>query len=96
MNIFEIKDKTGKKIRLTKKQWSHIRKKHPEIEKYELIKETIVNPLKITDYDLDESVKYFYRYYKHRISHEKYLQVIVKYLNGDGFVLTAQFKPYIK
>ena len=30
-NIFEIKDKTGRKIKLTKKQWTHIKKDHPEI-----------------------------------------------------------------
>jgi len=29
---FEIVDKTGRKIRLTRKQWSHIRQDHPEIE----------------------------------------------------------------
>ena len=95
-NIFEIKDKTGRKIRLTKKQWGHIRKKHPEVDKYELIEETVSKPDKTTDYDIDESVKYYYKYYKHRPSHEKYLQVVVKYLNGDGFILTAQFKPYIR
>ena len=95
-NIFEIKDKTGRKIRLTKKQWGHIRKKHPEVDKYELIEETVSKPDKTTDYDIDESVKYYYKYYKHRLAHEKYLQVVVKYLNGERFILTAQFKPYIK
>ena len=94
--VFEITDKTGRKIRLTKEQWSHIKKKHPEVEKYELIEETILKPDKVTDYDIDESVKYYYKYYKHRSSHEKYLQIVVKYLNGKGFILTAQFKPYIK
>ena len=32
--IFEILDKTGRKNRLTKEQWSHIRKTHPEVENY--------------------------------------------------------------
>ena len=94
--VFEIKDKSGRKIRLTEEQWTHIKKKHPEVDKYELIEETMLKPDKITDYDIDESVKYYYKYYKHRSSHEKYLQVVVKYLNGNGFVLTAQFKPYIR
>jgi hypothetical protein len=94
--VFDVTDKTGRKIRLSKKQWKHIRKKHPEIDSYELIEDTLRKPDKITDYDIDESVKYFYKYYKHRSSHEKHLQVVVKYLNGDGFVLTAQFKPYIR
>ena len=30
MNILEITDKTGRKIRLTEKQWRHIQK-HPHI-----------------------------------------------------------------
>jgi hypothetical protein len=76
--VFEVTDKNQKKIRLTKSQWTHIRKKHPEVEKYELIEETIIKPDKMTDYDIDESVKYYYRHYKHRSSHEKYLQVVVK------------------
>ena len=95
-NIFEIVDKTNRKIRLTTEQWTHIRKKHPEIENHELIEETLKKPDKMTDYDIDETVLYYYKYYKHRKSYEKYLQVIVKYLNGDGYVLTAQFKPYIR
>ena len=33
--IFEVIDKTGRKIRLTKKIWSKIRKKHYEIENEE-------------------------------------------------------------
>lgn len=96
MNVFEVKDKTGRRIRLTKKQWGHIRKKHPEVEKHEIIEETILNPDKITDYDIDDSIKYFYKHYKHRNSPEKYLHIVVKYLNGEGFILTAQFKPYIR
>ncbi len=95
-NIFEVFDKQGKKIRLTSEQWSHIRRKHSEVERYEWIEETLLKPDVITDYDPDETVKYYYKYYKHRSSHERYLHVIIKYINGEGFVLTAQFKPYIQ
>ena len=58
-NIFDIIDKTGRKIRLTTEQWSHIRKKHPEVENYELIEETLKKPDKITSYDIDETVIYY-------------------------------------
>ncbi|MBI2631755.1 hypothetical protein HYW75_02020 [Candidatus Pacearchaeota archaeon] len=94
--IFEVFDKNGKKIRLTKRQWSHIRKKHPEVDNYDIIEETLKTHDQIKVYDIDETIKYFYKYYKHRSSHEKFLQVVVKYLNGDGFILTAQFKPHIR
>lgn len=94
--IFELVDKTGRKIRLTAERWSHIQRKHPEVEKYEWIEETLIKPDIITDYDLDETVRYYYKYYKHRAAPEKYLHIVVKYINSEGFVLTAQFKPYIR
>lgn len=94
--IFEVIDKSGRKIHLTKERWSHIKKKHTEVENYEMIEETIRKHDKITNIDIDEKVHYYYKYYKHRLPKEKFLQVVVKYLNGTGFVLTAQFKLHIK
>ena len=93
--IFEIIDKRGKKVRLTKEQWSKIRKKHPEVENEELIKETLENPTKITYLNYDESVYKFYRYYKKRTYPEKFLMVLVKFLNGDGFIITAYYMDKI-
>ena len=90
-NIFEVKDKTGRKIRLTKRQWSHIRKKHPEVDKYELMEETVSKPDKTTDYDIDESVKYYYKYYKDLPSPYRFMRIIAKYLNGEGFLISAHF-----
>ena len=44
-DIFEVIDKTGRKIRLTQKQWKHVMRRHPYMEKYiEEIKETIKTP----------------------------------------------------
>jgi hypothetical protein len=40
---------------------------------------------------LDTNVRYYYKYYKNRKSKAKYLRVIVKYLNGEGFIITAYF-----
>jgi hypothetical protein len=59
------------------------------------IKQTIENPLKITEHEVSNLKKY-YSYLKHRNHSDKYLRVIVKYLNGDGFVLTAHFMRNIK
>lgn len=97
-NVFEIIDKTKRKIRLTKKQWSHITRKHPQIssEKEKII-ETLKNPDKIIDPgQLDPNKRFYYKYYKNRYSSNKFVRVIVKYLNGGGFVITAQFVPIIK
>ena len=94
-SIFETTDKTRRKIRLTKKQWIHIRQDHPEIENEELIRETLEDPTKITR-PYEGKKYYYYRYYKNREDSDKYLLVIVNYLNGDGFVITAHYVAYIK
>ncbi|MBI5803064.1 hypothetical protein HY448_00030 [Candidatus Pacearchaeota archaeon] len=96
--IFEIKDKTGRKIRLTKRQWEHIIARHPQIssEKEKII-ETLENPDKMVDpAQPDSNKRFYYKHYKNRPSPNKFVRVIVKYLNGDGFVLTAQFMHQTK
>jgi hypothetical protein len=95
--IFETTDKTGRKIRLTKKQWEHISRKHPAVAKYfGEIKETLIKPDSITESDLNENIKFYYKYYKYLESPHKYILVIVKYLNGEGFVISAYFEKNIK
>ena len=89
--ILEVKDKKGRLVYLTDERYNHI-KKHPETQNsLALIRETVKNPQKITSYTLDANVKYYYKHYKDRKSKAKYLRVIVKYLNGEGFIITAYF-----
>ena len=95
-NIFELIDKTGREIRLTKRQWRHITTTHAEMTNYlEEIKITLEKPLKIISQEKGGLVRY-YSYQKHRKHPEKYLRIIVKYLNGDGFMMTAHFVRNIK
>ncbi len=86
--IFEVIDKTNRKLRMTKWNWEHIIRRHPEIssEKEKII-ETLKNPDKITDSLKDEKAKFYYKYYKHRQSQNKFMMVLGKYLNGDGFII---------
>lgn len=89
--VFEIKDKTGRKIRLTKEQWKHITEIHSEMANYlSEIQKAIEKPLKIIFQEKGNLFRYYF-YIKQRKHPEKYLRVIVKYLNGDGFILTAHF-----
>lgn len=89
--VFEIIDKTGRKIRLTRKQHSHICKKHPVVSNYfEEIKETLIKPDKIIKSD-DESVWFYYKFYKKLNTSYQNIFVIVKYLNGEGFLISAYF-----
>src|SRR3989338_6805786 len=92
--MFEVIDKTGRKIKLTQRQFEHVID-HKGMENYmEEIKDTLKNPLKIISHDEGDLYDY-YNYYKNRKQKAKYLQVIVRYLNGNGFVLTAYFVRYI-
>lgn len=84
--IFTIKDRANRIIRLNKKEWRHIVREHPFIT-IEEIKETLLLPLIIKDSFYDqEGVKWYYRFNK---VIKRYTFVSVKYLNGDGFVITA-------
>ena len=77
--IFEVKDKSGRRIHLSNERWKHINEEHPEVAPYlEKIKEALENPVKINDYKLDDGIKYYYKYIKERKSKAKYLLVIVK------------------
>ncbi|MBS3098598.1 hypothetical protein J4462_00115 [Candidatus Pacearchaeota archaeon] len=93
--IFEVVDKTGRKIRLTKERWSHISSQispHAYMTNYlGEIKETLTKPDKIVRSATDENKTNYYKYYKYRKSENKLLKIIVKYLNGDGFVISSYF-----
>lgn len=93
--IFETTDKSGRKIRLTKKQWSHIRQHHSDVESLDEILKTIENPDNILS-DVRENVETFFKYFKHKKLNSKFLKVIVRYLNGEGFIITAHFTRTIK
>jgi len=89
--VLELKDKTGRTIYLTDERYNHIRK-HPEMKNsLQLIEETIRKPTSIQSYSFDPNIKYYYNYQKDRKSKAKHLRVIIKYLNGEGFVITAYF-----
>ena len=91
--IFEIVDKTGRKIHLSKERLKHITQEHPEISSYINDFESILkNPTKIVSYTSE--ITYYYKYYKQVQS--KYILLLVKYLNGKGFIITAYFTKNIK
>lgn len=90
--VFEIVDKTERKIRLTDKQWKHITSQsspHAYMTNFlEETKETLIKPEKIISSIYDDYKASYYKYYK---AQERILRVIVRYLNGEGFVVTAYF-----
>lgn len=95
--LFEIEDYSKKKVHLSLERWKHINEDHPEIAQYlEEIQETLKNPLGVSSLSDDEKINYYYKYFKNRPSPAKYLLVIVKYLNGEGFIVTAYFVRTIR
>jgi len=87
--IFKIRDKSRRLIHLSKERWNqHIRPLHPDIEDAEEMIKVLQNPDKILSSDRDEFVKWYFLYNKKK---KKYLKISVKYLNGDGYVITAHY-----
>ena len=95
--IFEVNDKTKRKLRMTDYNWHHIVKRHPEVvSQKEIIIETLEKPDKITTSLEDEETKYYYKYYKNISSPYKFMRVIAKYLNGEGFIISSHFVKAIQ
>ena len=93
-NVFETTDKTGRKIRLTKRQWDHITEKHSDmVGKEEEIKKALIKPDAIIPHKFDDMSR---NYYLHNKNEKAYLLVSVRYLNGEGFVITAFYTQSIR
>ena len=91
--ILEIIDQLGKNVYLTKERWSHIQK-HPEMTNAtERIRETLEKPDRTETIDTTEKVIFYFKHYKSR---KQYLFVSVKYLNGEGFIITSFYTDKIK
>ena len=73
--VFEVRDKTGRSIRLTKERYQHILK-HPEMaNQTEQIKETLQHPVFIQEIEDDSQVSCYYKFYKQK---KEYLYVSIK------------------
>ena len=85
--VFEITDKTGRGVYLSKERWEHITDKHSDMSsRLEDIKKTLIKPDLIVQHKYDDSMRNYYLYYK---LDKEYLLVSVNYLNGGGYVATA-------
>ncbi len=97
MKLFELIDKTNRLIYLTDERWSHIVSEHDAlVGNLEKLKDTITNPLIVLGSNDNQKINFYYRYYKDRDTKERYLLVLVKYLNGIGFIITSFFTHKLK
>lgn len=96
MIIFTVQSILDKKVRLTPTQWNHTIFRHKELKgQEEKLKETLQKPEIVLYSDIDDNYQY-YRLYSTTPVSEKYLLVVVKHLNGEGFIITAFFLREIR
>lgn len=94
--LFEVKSVLQRKIRLTETQWYHIHTRHPEINNQ---MNKIIKTLQIPDfvyYSKKEHTYHYLKFFETTPVSEKYLLVITKHLNEEGFVITCFFISKIK
>jgi len=79
-----IKSKNNVPIRLSDERWSHITEEHCEMAglRYDVL-DTLENPEKILEGNQNAQLAVG------QMSDGKYIVVIYRELNGDGFVITA-------
>ena len=84
-----LTDYRGRSVRLTKERQGHVLE-HPEmVGQLGRVAETVRSPELVVASRLDSSVQIYHRFYDTTPVTSKYLQVAVKMLAEDAFVLTA-------
>jgi hypothetical protein len=94
--IFMLRDILNREIRLTKNRYEHILERAEMHNQEERIKETLKSPDIIKLSNHADDVLLYYKLYETSPVTRKYLVVIVKILNGDGFIITAFYTDKIK
>jgi len=86
--IFEVGSALHKRIRLTETQWQHIQKRQELRNQLDHMKETLSSPDAVYDVP-HEATYHYYRFYSRTPVGRKHMLVIVRHLNGEGFVITC-------
>lgn len=86
--VFMVRSVLGKRIRLTETQWRHIRKRQEMHSQTKRMEETLAEP-DVVYYVEGEDTYHYYRFYPQTPVSSKHLLIIVKHLDGEGFVITC-------
>ncbi|PKP60762.1 MAG: hypothetical protein CVT88_02145 [Candidatus Altiarchaeales archaeon HGW-Altiarchaeales-1] len=91
--LFKVKSVLSIEVTLTKKRWDLITViKHPSMKSEEKeVEDTLIDAFEVRKSKSDPCV---FLYYKKQNEH--YICVVIKHLNGDGFVITAYKTNIIK
>ena len=92
-----FRDVHDRSIRLTEERQRHLQTAHPEMAgAVPRIAETLANPDRIVRSVTDETVELFYRHYPSTPVSSKFLCIVVKFVVGDSFIVTAYYTDTIK
>ena len=85
--FFEVVSKLNRRIRVNKSYWDYIvNVKHPSMRGLdEFVKSSLTEPVEVRRSERDQSVHLHYGKFKAKLL----VCTVVKFLNGDGFVITA-------
>ncbi|RLF12951.1 MAG: hypothetical protein DRJ69_00185 [Thermoprotei archaeon] len=96
MILFEVYSYDGRRVRLTRTQWLHIAVFHPEVAGEEdKIKRAVKDP-DVVLAGATEDTRVYYRFYRDTPVSPKYLAVVVKILDEEGFIITSYFTERVR
>lgn len=94
--VFEVRAYDRRRIRLTESQWLHMVFFHPEVEDaLAKVREVLENP-EVVVKGATKDTRICYRFYKSTPVTSKYLAVVVKVLNKEGFIITGYFTEKVR
>ena len=91
-----IKDYEGRDIRLTDERVAHFVRRLVRCGLFDKLDETISDPDFVVQSTSDPLAAICYHYYRRTKAGDKYLCVVVKNSDRDGYVLTAYPSDHIK
>ena len=92
----ELSDVWGNSVSLTEERRAHLLE-HPEMQGQEdKLAETLLEPEVVIQSQSDDAVRLFHRFYRRLAIEDKYLCVVVKYMEDSVFIITAYFTDKVK
>jgi len=94
--VFEVLAYDRRRVRLTEVQWLHMVFFHPEVEfEQAKIREVLENP-EVVVKGATPNTRIHYRFYESTPVASKYLAVVVKVLDKEGFIITGYFTERVR
>jgi hypothetical protein len=89
--IFEVTAYDDRIVRLSEAQWRHILFFHPEVESERVKIMEVVQKPEIVLEGATKDTRVCYRFYQSTPVTSKYLAVVIKVLDREGFIITSYF-----